>query len=302
MDCACLPLFYMDRELVWRSVILFCQSPLLFLEGRISPVFSLYFSSASRMSRLDDPGSWWKWISFSLCFSLETVVKKDVNLFLSIFLCEIFPAPNLFMPFSVFLFFLTQSAFFFIILLLPNSLTSLIFADLQIHHRVSVCTLITLVNILRSGPFVRVCFCVSMPEEGLNMRWVDLESWQVHYCSGFSLAWHVCAHNLAVMWKSCADVWPGSLLSVGTHKHTLCPLRPRTHTLDPLRTHQQYSLLALSHLQYLRLQKTICTKMWLYTSLLHNNTNPTEPETETLLYFADFHLTSRIFTSGQEWS
>lgn len=26
MDCACLPLLYMDRELVWRSVILFSQS------------------------------------------------------------------------------------------------------------------------------------------------------------------------------------------------------------------------------------------------------------------------------------
>lgn len=103
MDCACLPLFYMDRELVWRSVILFRQSPLLILEGRISPVFSLYFSCASRTSRLDDPGSWWKWISFS--FPLETVGKK-VNLFVSVFLCEIFPPPNL-----LSVFFFTQTAF-----------------------------------------------------------------------------------------------------------------------------------------------------------------------------------------------
>lgn len=36
MDCACLPLLYMDRELVWRSVILFSQSlssTLLFFGG-----------------------------------------------------------------------------------------------------------------------------------------------------------------------------------------------------------------------------------------------------------------------------
>lgn len=46
MDCACLPLLYMDRELVWRSVILFSQSfpsALLFVGKNISCLHSIFF-------------------------------------------------------------------------------------------------------------------------------------------------------------------------------------------------------------------------------------------------------------------
>lgn len=68
MDCACLCLLYMDRELVWRSVILFSRS-IPFLWRRISPVFTPYFSSSCRMTRLDDLESWWRWISLSLPLS-----------------------------------------------------------------------------------------------------------------------------------------------------------------------------------------------------------------------------------------
>ncbi len=104
MDCACLPLLYMDRELVWRSVILFSQSllsALLFTGGRISPVFTPYFSSASRMTRLDDLESWWRWISLSLpslFFSCETLVwRKTTTFSRQTFHVKypLFPHPNL---------------------------------------------------------------------------------------------------------------------------------------------------------------------------------------------------------------
>ena len=102
MDCACLPLLYMDRELVWRSVILFSQSlhSTLLFGGRISPVFTPYFSSASRMTRLDDPESWWRWISFSLPFLVFSgnSWRKALSFSCRAFhvKCSLFPALNLF--------------------------------------------------------------------------------------------------------------------------------------------------------------------------------------------------------------
>lgn len=113
MDCACLPLLYMDRELVWRSVILFSQTlpsampppPPLFRGGRISPVFTPYSSSAPRMTRLDDPESWWRrWISLSFFPSLlssSVSPRKDSDLLQSDFSCKIsaFQARS---PFRVF--------------------------------------------------------------------------------------------------------------------------------------------------------------------------------------------------------
>lgn len=68
----------------FSSVRLFPQRCLFspFLGGRISQVFSPYSSSAPRMTRLDDPESWWRrWISLSfplLCFL--SVMKKDGDL------------------------------------------------------------------------------------------------------------------------------------------------------------------------------------------------------------------------------
>lgn len=83
MDCACLPLLYMDRELVWRSVILFSQSPsaLLFWEKNIS---TPYFSTTSKMTRLDDLESWWRWISLSFSspsFSWGTLFWRGTTTF-----------------------------------------------------------------------------------------------------------------------------------------------------------------------------------------------------------------------------
>ncbi len=75
---------------------------------------------------------------------------------------------------------------------------------------------------------VCVCVCVrafvlACRNKGLNRGWVDLESWQVHYCSRLCLAWHVCVPNLPVIWQSCVGAWAGSLLSVVTHTHTPPP-------------------------------------------------------------------------------
>lgn len=112
MDCACLPLLYMDRELVWRSVILFSQSlpSTLLFGGRISTVFTPYFSSASRMTRLNDLESSWRWISLSLPFLLFSgisVTKKDDDLLPSGFHWKypLSPAPNLFMSLICYVFF-----------------------------------------------------------------------------------------------------------------------------------------------------------------------------------------------------
>lgn len=112
MDCACRLLLYMDRELVWRSVILFSQSlpsTMLFLGGSISPVFTPYFSSASRMTRLDDLESWWRWISLSrssLLLSGNSVMKRDDDLLPSGFSCKIstFPSSQPFHTFDFYLF------------------------------------------------------------------------------------------------------------------------------------------------------------------------------------------------------
>lgn len=97
MDCACLCLLYMDRELVWRSVILFSRS-IPFWWGRISPVFAPYFSSSCRMTRLDDLESWWRWISLRLpsFFSLP-----DSNHLSSDFSSKISTFPSS-QPFQVF--------------------------------------------------------------------------------------------------------------------------------------------------------------------------------------------------------
>lgn len=103
MDCACLCLLYMDRELVWRSVILFSRS-IPFWWGRISPVFTPYFSSSCRMTRLDDLESWWRWISLRLpsLFSLPDSTISHLTFHLKY---PLFPPPNLFRS----LIFLTRS-------------------------------------------------------------------------------------------------------------------------------------------------------------------------------------------------
>lgn len=105
MDWACLCLLYMDRELVWRSVILFSRS-IPFLWGRI-PVFTPYFSSSCRMTRLDDLESWWRWISLSLpsLFSLPQRQIAAISHLTFHLKYPLFPHPNLFKS----LIFLTRS-------------------------------------------------------------------------------------------------------------------------------------------------------------------------------------------------
>lgn len=75
-----------------------------FLGGRISPVFTPYFSSASRMTRLDDLESWWRWISLShpsLLLSGNSVMKRDNDLLASDFSCKMSTFPSS-QPFHVF--------------------------------------------------------------------------------------------------------------------------------------------------------------------------------------------------------
>lgn len=75
-----------------------------FSVGRISSVFTPYFSSASRMTRLDDLESWWRWISLSLpslLFLGNSVMKKDNDLLLSGYSCKISTFPRS-QPFHVF--------------------------------------------------------------------------------------------------------------------------------------------------------------------------------------------------------
>lgn len=78
-----------------------------FLGGRISPVFTPYFSSASRMTRLDDLESWWRWISLrhpsSLLSSQATLSWRET---MTVFCqtCPLFQAPNLLISLIFFLF------------------------------------------------------------------------------------------------------------------------------------------------------------------------------------------------------
>ena len=104
MDCACLPLLYMDRELVWRSVILFCQSlPSTLLFGREE-----YLRSSLHISRvllgwlgwmtLNPGGDESLWVS-TLSFSLGTLSWRKTMTFshrASHVKYLLFPARNLF--------------------------------------------------------------------------------------------------------------------------------------------------------------------------------------------------------------
>lgn len=93
MDCACLPLLYMDRELFWRSVILFSHrhsSTLLF--------FSFWREREYLQSSLhifQKLLGWLGWLTldpggneaFSLLSWRSSVMKRDADLLLS---CKIF--------------------------------------------------------------------------------------------------------------------------------------------------------------------------------------------------------------------
>lgn len=114
----------------WFSSLRLFPCTLLFGGERMAAVFTPYFSTASRTTRLDDLESCWRWIPLSLhsvLFLENSVMKKDNDLLPSPSHVKypLFPAPNLFMSFDIScfhcrfwstfpsLYFSTQSVFLF---------------------------------------------------------------------------------------------------------------------------------------------------------------------------------------------
>lgn len=80
-----------------------------------------------------------------------------------------------------------------------------------------------------------MCLCgrafeLACRDKRLKRGWVDLESWQVHYCSRLCLAWHVCVPNLLVIWQSCVGARAGSLCLLWHPPPLLFPFVKHTHT------------------------------------------------------------------------
>lgn len=105
---------------------------------------------------------------------------------------------------------------------------------------------------------------VSVPlcwNKGLNWGWVDLESWQVHYCRRLCLAWHcACVPNLWVIWQSLA--W---ISSDCCHTHSATP-SPRPYSLTWTHTsHFPFDTSKIHHSAYLYeiFVKTIRTCIYL---------------------------------------
>lgn len=243
MDCACLLLLYMDRELVWRSVILFSQSlpPTLLFCGEEYLQSSLHIFQVllgwlgwMTLNRGGDesPGaspslsslSWRKTTTFSRhTFHVKNTLFSHPNLFMSLI-----PPP----PVSV----LHCYKFLHSLLLFYGTSYSVFDLLSDWSHITSPCFCVSSEGGCRKSKIwhinrVRACW-----NERLNRGWVDLETWQVHYCSRLCLAWHVCVPNLLVIWQSCVGAWAGSLLTVVTHAHTSynpplhSPFVQHTHT------------------------------------------------------------------------
>lgn len=112
MDCACLPLLYMDRELFWRSVILFSQSlpsTLLFwgeeyLQSTLH-IFQVLLGWLGWMT-LNPGGDESLWVS-TLSFSRGTLSwRKTMTFSRQAFHVKylLFPARNLFMSLIFYVF------------------------------------------------------------------------------------------------------------------------------------------------------------------------------------------------------
>lgn len=191
MDCACLPLLYMDGELVWRSVILFSHSPSstpFFGGNRESLQSSLHIFQVRWLGWMTlDPG---RNESLSLLHWKNSVTKKDTDLLPPGFSCKIFTLPTFSDPWYVACFSRFWNAFS------PHFLDKLMLPSPNLSDsKFSMNSL--LIHINKGARYFKirsVYVCVlACRKKGLNKGWVDLESWQVHYCSRLWLAWHVCS-------------------------------------------------------------------------------------------------------------